>query len=169
MKLKVEDLIKEVRQIPPSSESVIDIFTQKCAEKMLNGILTGEQVIEIVDNWPNGCPEGRAAYLKRVGIARPKNKVFITGYIKKVNAVNRFGFKLEDACLAPSFAPYELIPVVQRVKSNTDGATDGNPTGIGTVEFTYGDLGLVPTIGQPFPDRIHEEFRYVITKIELPE
>lgn len=67
---KLEDLASAVRAIPPSTQSVVTEFLRRGIEVAKEGCLTDDQVIRIVDNWPDSCPAGRDKYLTSVGIKR---------------------------------------------------------------------------------------------------
>lgn len=68
----IEDLVAGVRAIPPSHDGVIDKFLSACVKvSKKGGVLDEDKVIQIVDSWPDACPEGRDRYLKEMGIERP--------------------------------------------------------------------------------------------------
>lgn len=67
----VEKLIGQVRLIPPSNPNVVGLFAKRCFDLAVDGQLTDEQVISIVDTWPGACQDGRDRYLKACGVERP--------------------------------------------------------------------------------------------------
>lgn len=67
----IDELIEAVKAIPPVKSTTPALFAGQCylvSEDRLT--VTNDQLVKIVDNFPNGCADGRAAFLDKVGAKR---------------------------------------------------------------------------------------------------
>lgn len=74
--IPLEDLLREIRAIPPSSPQVLNRFTERLtAAGSINGWEVDKDVVRaVVNNW-DACDDGKKAFLKKFDLDTPVRKL----------------------------------------------------------------------------------------------